>query len=200
MAHNDAHTNKCIPGGDVVSQDISEILEKNFEDVIEKSAYIRCNGKVPHVTSDDFIYQGEQTCAACNLYYQGKGTCNFGCIGFGDCIKQCQYDAISIIDEVAVVDIAKCIGCQMCVATCPKNLIHVRDQQKKVYVSCLSCHTGKDTMQRCAHGCIGCKKCEKVCLSGAITVTNHLATINYDLCTNCMECAKVCPKQCINVV
>lgn len=199
MVHNNAHTNKCVPGGDEASKKISEILGKNFEDVIEKVAYVRCNGKVPKVTSDDYIYQGEPTCAACNLYYQGKGTCDFGCIGFGDCVKQCEYGAISIVDEVAVIDSSKCAGCQMCVASCPKNLIHIREQVKKVYVSCSSCNIGRDTIQKCDNGCIGCKKCERVCPTGAITVTDNLASIDYDKCINCMECVNNCPKNCIVV-
>lgn len=200
LAHNDANTNKCVPGGDAVAQKISVILGKNFEEVAEKIACVHCNGKVPQVTSDDYIYQGEKTCAASNLYYLGKGTCNYGCIGYGDCAKKCEYGAISIIDEVAVVDDDKCVGCQMCVLACPKNLIHIREQLKKVYVSCSSCNTGKETMQKCANGCIGCKKCEKVCPTGAITVTDNLASIDYDKCTSCMECVNNCPKKCINVM
>ena len=34
----------------------------------------------------------------------------------------------------------------------------------------------------------------KTCPSGAITITNNLAQIDYSKCTNCGECAKVCPK------
>ncbi len=200
MVHSDASTNKCIPGGDKTSQNISQILGKNFEDVVEEIAYVRCNGNVPQATSDKFAYQGAQTCAACNLYYDGKGTCDYGCMGFGDCVKKCEYDAISIVDEVAVIDESKCIGCQMCVASCPKNLIHIREQVKKVYVNCSSCDKGKDTMQKCANGCIGCKKCEKICPTNAIIVTDNLATIDYDKCINCLECVNVCPTKCIHVI
>jgi len=192
--------NKCVPGGDDASKKISTILGKDYEDVVEMIAFVRCNGAVPHVTQDSYTYQGEKTCAACNMYYQGKGSCDFGCIGYGDCVKECAYGAISIIDEVAVIDPTLCKGCTICVKSCPKHLIEIRDATRKVYVNCSSCNNGKATISKCSNGCIGCKKCEKVCPTGAITVENNLANIDYDKCTNCLECANNCPKKCISII
>lgn len=199
LVNKDAPTNKCVPGGDDASKKISTILGKDFEDVIENVAFIRCNGQSPHVTSDSYIYQGEKSCVACNLYYQGKGECDFGCIGFGDCVKKCNYGAISIVNEIAIINSDLCKGCTMCVAACPKNLIEMRNAIKKVFVKCSSCDNGKTTNTKCSNGCIGCKKCEKVCPSGAITVNKNIAAIDYEKCTNCLECAKNCPKQCIEI-
>lgn len=194
-----ARTNRCVPGGDKTAKKISEILGTAYEDVTEKVAYVSCNGKVPKVTNDDFIYQGEQTCAACNMYYNGKGICNYGCIGYGDCVKQCPTDAISIVDEVAVVDEKKCIGCTLCAKTCPKNIIHIKEATKKVFVSCSSCSNGKETVQNCKNGCIGCKKCEKACPNNAIHVVNNVAVIDYERCTSCGACVNECPRKCITI-
>ncbi|MDD7740449.1 MAG: 4Fe-4S binding protein, partial [Lachnospiraceae bacterium] len=46
-------------------------------------------------------------------------------------------------------------------------------------------------------GCIGCKKCEKNCPAGAITVKDQRAEIDYSKCTNCGLCAENCPRHCI---
>lgn len=199
MVFHAVATNKCVPGGDETSRKISTLLGIDFEDVIEQVAYVKCGGTVPHATEDSYVYQGEKTCAACNMYYQGKGVCDYGCIGFGDCAARCAYGAITIVDEVAVINEKLCRGCSMCVAVCPKNLISIRQQRNPVFVACSSCNSTKTTMKKCMNGCIGCKKCERVCPSGAITVENNLASIDYEKCTGCLECAKGCPKKCITV-
>ncbi len=199
LTNNDAPTNKCVPGGDGASAKISTILGKDYQDVIEKVAFVRCNGQSPEITKDSYTYQGERTCVACNMYYQGKGDCDYGCIGFGDCIKECSYNAIRIVNGIAMIDKELCKGCTMCVVACPKKLIQMRDYIKNVFVKCSSCDNGKTTISKCSNGCIACKKCEKVCPTGAITVTNNIASIDYDKCTACLECAKNCPKQCIEI-
>lgn len=199
MVLHAAASNKCIPGGDDTSRRISILLGTDFEDVEEKIAYVRCGGSVPHATEDSYIYQGEKTCAACDMYYQGKGICNYSCIGYEDCARECSYGAISIIDEVAVIDTARCRGCSLCVAACPKGLIGVRKAKNRVFVACSSCNSTRTTMKKCEHGCIACKKCERICQEGAISVVGNIASIDYEKCTGCLECVKSCPKSCIIV-
>lgn len=200
LVENGVPTNKCVPGGDDTSKKISEILGTAYQDVIEQVAFVKCDGAVPRMTHDSYIYQGESTCAACDMFYKGKGTCDFGCIGYGDCVKQCAFGAITIVDEVAVVNPHLCKGCSLCVAVCPKQLIEVRDETKRVYIGCSSCNTGKVTHLKCQKGCIGCGKCAKICPNQAITVVDNLARIDYDKCTNCLQCAESCPKKCIEVI
>lgn len=200
LVNNDAPTNKCVPGGDATSQKISSILSKEYEDVIEMVAVVRCGGKVPQATEDGYVYDGHKSCAACNELYKGKGKCDYGCIGFGDCVNECPVGAISIQDEIAVIDPEKCVGCTMCVSSCPKALIEMKRQDRKVFVACSSCDNGKKTISNCKAGCIACRKCEKTCPTNAITVTDNLAHIDYEKCINCLECVKVCPTKCIHTV
>ncbi|MEG0571422.1 MAG: RnfABCDGE type electron transport complex subunit B [Oscillospiraceae bacterium] len=200
-AHNlietDVKTNRCVPGGDAVSKKISEILGTDFCDVEENVAVIKCGGDKPNTTNDSFVYQGEKTCIACNMYYNGKGKCDYGCIGYGDCINECKYGAISIVDSVAVIDPNLCVGCTLCVAACPKMIIEMKPLKSKVFVKCSSCDSAKVTFAVCKNGCIACKKCEKVCPTNAITVSDNHAHIDYDKCTNCGACVDVCPQHCI---
>lgn len=194
----DMKTNLCVPGGADVSQKISTVLGKEFEAVEPMVADVHCRGTEEY-TRDIFEYSGLHTCKACNMYYQGKGKCNYGCIGFGDCMAVCQYDAIHVVDGVAQVDHDKCIGCGMCAKACPKGIIDIHKKSQKVLVKCFNCDLGKDTRAACTAGCIGCKKCEKTCPHDAIHVVNNKATIDYDKCTNCGSCAEVCPMHCIIV-
>lgn len=192
MANSGAKTNLCPVGGDAVSHKLSEVLGVAFEDVEEQYAIVRCSGNC-YATESIMDYQGEQTCAACNYFYQGKGSCSHGCLGYGDCLVQCNYGAISIVDGIAVVDKALCVGCGMCAKACPNQLIAIIPAVSTVFVGCSSHDKGAFTRKVCKSGCIGCKKCEKVCESGAIAVTDNLAAIDPKKCTNCGACVEQCP-------
>ena len=49
--------------------------------------------------------------------------CAVSCIGCGLCEKTCKFDAIHVVNNVAVIDYDKCKGCTMCAKACPKNAI-----------------------------------------------------------------------------
>lgn len=194
--NNDIKTNLCIPGGNDVSMKISKILGTTFEESESIVSEVYCNG-TNKVTGKFFDYQGFESCSACNLYYSGDGNCSYGCLGLGDCIKVCEYGAISIVDGIATIDNNKCVGCGLCTNVCPKGIIGMHKKSQKVIVKCSNCDMGKFTRSACSVGCIGCKKCEKTCNYDAIHVENNKAHIDYNKCTNCGECAKVCPVNCI---
>jgi NAD-dependent dihydropyrimidine dehydrogenase PreA subunit len=40
------------------------------------------------------------------------------CIGCGTCEERCPVNAITIVDDIAVVDSDICIGCGVCTPTC----------------------------------------------------------------------------------
>ena len=86
-----------------------------------------------------------------------------------------------------------------CVEACPKNIIRIvpRNSKKFTEVPCASRDKGPVVRQACDNGCIGCKKCEKLCEFGAITVENNCAHIDPEKCTNCGKCAEGCPVHCI---
>lgn len=43
------------------------------------------------------------------------------CIGCGDCLSYCQFEALTVVDGIAVVDEEKCMGCGVCVSHCPEE-------------------------------------------------------------------------------
>ena len=112
-------------------------------------------------------------------------------------MKACEFDAIHIVDGVAVVDPDACKACGRCAAVCPKNLIEIIPAEGVSKVRCASRDKGKDVMKVCKAGCIGCMKCTKVCEAGAITVEGSLAHIDYDKCTGCGKCKEECPRKII---
>ena len=55
----------------------------------------------------------------------GEKACAYGCMGYGSCVRACAFDAIHVVDGVAVVDKEKCVACGKCVASCPNHLIEL---------------------------------------------------------------------------
>ena len=192
IVHDGVKTNLCPVGGEECAQKVSAAMGVACEEVVPQYAVVRCSGNC-YKTDSIMDYEGKQSCAACNYFYQGKGSCSHGCLGYGDCIEACKYGAISIIDGIAVVDKAVCVGCGMCAKACPNHLIAIIPATSTVYVGCSSHDKGAFTRKVCKTGCIGCKKCEKTCESGAITVTDNLASIDPAKCTNCGNCVSACP-------
>lgn len=47
------------------------------------------------------------------------------CVGCGICVENCDFGAISLVSGKAVIDPKKCKGCAMCIAVCPKKAITV---------------------------------------------------------------------------
>ena len=185
-------TNRCVPGADGVAKKLAALLGVEAENVVEKIAVVQCAGTC-EATSVKADYRGIQSCAAAKLFYGGKGSCIFGCMGFGDCAKSCPQKAIRMRDGIAFVIQPKCIGCGICAQTCPQKIIEVVPDVIRTEVICSSYHNGPYTRKVCSNGCIGCKKCEKACPHGAVTVKDFLARIDWDKCTGCGECAKSCP-------
>ena len=104
-------------------------------------AVVRCNGTCanrPRINQ----YDGAKSCAIAASLYGGETGCSYGCLGCGDCVAACQFDAIHMNPETGLpeVDEAKCTACGACVKACPKAIIEIRPQGKKsrrVYVSCV---------------------------------------------------------------
>ncbi|HBV50008.1 MAG TPA: ferredoxin, partial [Alistipes sp.] len=150
-------------------------------------------------------YNGACSCAVASSLYVGETGCSFGCLGFGDCVTVCAFDAIHINPATGLpeVDPEKCTACGACVKACPKAIIELRKKWPKdraVYVSCVSKDKGAVVMKACKAGCIGCGKCEKVCQFGAITVENNLAYIDPQKCKLCRKCVNECPTGAIKLV
>ena len=49
-------------------------------------------------------------------------------------------------------------------------------------------------------GCIACKQCMEACVPGAISFTNDLREIDWELCSGCLACAEVCPSGALEAV
>lgn len=53
-----------------------------------------------------------------------RKACTAACIGCGKCAKVCAFEAITIENNLAYIDFAKCRLCRKCVVECPTGAIH----------------------------------------------------------------------------
>ena len=197
IAKGEAPVNQCPVGGDEVAAKVGEIMGVEAETGVKKVAFVKCAGTCEKAKSD-YEYTGIEDCGAM-AFVPGGGpkSCNYGCLGYGSCVKACPFDAIHIVDGVAVVDKDKCKACGKCIAACPKGLIEFVPYDAKYMVQCNSKDKGKDVMAACSVGCIGCGICAKNCPLEAVTVENNIAHIDQDKCKGCGTCAEKCPKKII---
>lgn len=194
----------CPVGGGDTMKGIAAYLGKAAPEKEPMVATVRCGGvcdKRPRTNTFD----GAKSCAVASSLYVGETACAYGCLGYGDCVAACAFDAIHINPEtgIAEVDAEKCTACGACVKACPKNIIELRKKWLKgraVYVGCVSKDKGAVVMKACKAGCIGCGKCEKVCAFGAITIENNLAYIDSQKCKLCRKCVNECPTGAIKLV
>lgn len=197
IANGQAPANACPVGGAPVGEKIASILGVDAGAADKKVAFVRCKGTCDKAKTL-YTYTGIEDCAKATVVPGGSPkACSYGCMGFGSCVKACQFDAIHVIDGVAVVDKEKCVACGKCVAACPKGLIQLVPYSAKHLVQCSSHDKGKDVKAACQAGCIGCTLCTRQCESDAIHMDNNLAVIDYDKCTNCGKCAEKCPAKVI---
>jgi len=191
----------CPVGGNDVMAKIAAMLGREAVNQGKRVAVVRCNGncEVRPVTSH---YNGAPSCAAVSALYGGETGCVFGCVGLGDCVAVCSFDAISMDKKTGlpVIEDAKCTSCGACIKACPKALIEIRKHwkgDKKIYVACMNEERGLVARKNCAVACIGCGKCVKVCPHDAIVMNNYLAFIDSDKCRLCRKCIPECPTNAI---
>ena len=142
-------------------------------------------------------YEGITDCLGAIRIANVFKDCACACLGLGTCEKACPFDAIHVVNGVAKVDEDKCAACSKCVSACPKHIISLVPQANPIRIDCSSKAKGKEVMDSCKVGCIGCGLCAKTCKFGAITMEGNLPVIDYTKCKKCQLCAKACPRHII---
>lgn len=187
----------CPVGGTAVMTPIAEFLGKAAPVKEPQVAEVRCGGSCSKRARTN-QYDGASSCAVAASLYGGETGCTFGCLGKGDCVLVCNFDAIHMDPETGlpVVDESKCTACGACVKACPKMLIELRKQgvrNRRVYVACRNQDKGAVARKVCEAACIACGKCQKVCPFDAITIENNVAFIDSYKCKACRKCVMECP-------
>ncbi len=190
----------CPPGGPAVNSAIATMFGGGAQEEIPKMTVVRCNGNCENAPAK-VQYDSISSCAYFNMIDAGESGCAFGCLGCGDCVSACKFDAIHIDPQtmLPVID-ASCVFCGACKKACPRSIIDIVPihEQGVVYVACMNKDKGGEAKKNCTVACIGCKKCEKTCEYSAVVVDNNLALINATACVACKKCVEGCPTNAIH--
>lgn len=197
----DLSTLYCPVGGNECMCQVARVL--GLEAVAKEPlvAVVRCAGTFQNRPKTN-TYDSARSCAVSCYMYSGDTGCPYGCLGHGDCVTACKFDAIVIDPKIGlpVVSEEKCTACGACVLACPLDIIELRKKGRKnlrVYVSCVNKDKGAVARKACSVACIGCGRCVKECPCGAITMQDNLAYIDFEKCKLCRKCVAVCPTHAI---
>lgn len=187
----------CPVGGNDTMGSVADILGIVAIKKDPRVAVLRCNGTCEFRPKTN-IFDGAVSCTIAASLYSGDTGCQYGCLGCGDCVVACDFNAIhmNLLTGLPEVVDDKCVACGACVKACPKTLIELRKKapkDRKIYVACRNEEKGGVARKSCSVACIGCSKCEKECKYEAITIVNNLAFIDANKCKLCRKCVSVCP-------
>jgi electron transport complex protein RnfB len=165
----------CTPAQ---AQMIANLLAVTVGEQEKRVARIACAGG-RQVAINRAHYAGLESCRAAHLVAGGGKGCAWGCLGFGDCVDVCDFDAIHMDPfQLPVVHDARCIACNDCVEVCPKNLISLQNESHKLWVACSNRDFGAEAEAQCEVICNACGRCVADAPAGLISINENLAVID----------------------
>jgi len=194
----------CPVGGNETMQKVADLLGMEVEERDPFVAVVRCSGSFEYRQKVN-TYDGTPNCTVAHSLYGGDTGCQNGCLGFGECVDACDFEAMYMDEKTGlpVVVEDKCTACNACVTACPRDIMELRPKGKRnrrIFVSCINQDKGGAAKKACEVACTGCSKCEAECKYDAITVENYLAYIDPEKCKNCRKCAPVCKSNSIHEI
>lgn len=172
--------NGCPVGGEEVANKIAELLGVTAEASVKMVARVMCRGGNAEAAKKKAEYTGPIGCAVAHLMSGGNKACYYGCLGGGDCVRACPFDAMYMNDNglPEVID-EKCTGCGNCVRACPRGIMELHPIDRNTFIFCKSQDDPKTSRAVCKVSCIACGICARKS-EGTIEVINNLAVIDYN--------------------
>jgi len=179
VVEGEAPVNGCVVGGQETADKVSEIMGVAAGSITPMVAVVQCLGG-EDIAVRRSKYYGVSSCKEVDILGGDKG-CEYGCLGYGDCVDACPFDAMKMGENgLPIVNEERCTGCGECAKACPRGIMALIPIDQKIYLGCVSEERGKDVSNVCKAGCIGCTLCSRVVPEGTITMDGYIPVIHYD--------------------
>ena len=194
----DVAANLCSVGGAETAKRVGELTGKSVVAGEPTMSFRRCS-RIEGNVQPRYNYIGANTCASAAQLEGGPYMCTWACLGFGDCLRACPFDAMQIRDNMVEIIASKCVSCGLCINACPRSNLQIIPVRARVMSFCATREKLKSVSEVCDVGCINCLQCLKACPADAITYEKRRIEINHDLCLgygpDCGEaCVGACPR------
>ena len=192
IAKGTAKPDACLAGGADAAVAVAEILGVTIEVKEPDTARLGCTYNVEEADTK-FSYDGAKDCRAATMLFDGSKVCEIGCLTLGTCVNACPFDALSIgPNGLPEVNHYLCTGCGTCEAICPKGIITLTSQTRRIQ------HLYTD--DECT------SPCQRTCPAG-IDIPEYISQINqgnYNQAVMVIKeknplpltCGRVCPHPC----
>jgi NADPH-dependent glutamate synthase beta subunit-like oxidoreductase len=191
VVEGEADPSVCVVGGAESATKAAEVMGVEVGLAESPKSFNTCSGG--RRAANKFVYLGVNTCRAQAAMLGGQRACAVGCIGMGDCVAACQFDAIKMGPEgYPVVDAEKCVGCGACETVCPKYVMKVKTMSERL----MHFNCSDDRLAPCRQTC-----------PAEIDIPQYIAQIregDYEGAVNTIRernpfllaCGRVCPHPC----
>jgi len=127
----DASPSVCIVAGPESASNIAAVMGIDPGTAEALISYNTCTGG--DRADDKFYYMGVNSCQALASLSGGQRVCPVGCLGLGDCVRACAFDALKMGPHgYPVVNEMKCVGCGACEKVCPKDIMEIKTMSQKL--------------------------------------------------------------------
>jgi len=191
VVNGKAQPTVCVVAGPETAANVAEVMGMDPGTAEALLSRNLCEGG--DRAENQYAYMGVSSCAALSTLYGGKRVCQVGCLGMGDCVRSCIFNAIEIgPNGFPVVDEALCVGCGACEKACPKNILTVRTMSERL----LHFNQEDDALAPCAQTCpaeINIPKYISQIREGDYAGAVHTIRERNPLL---LSCGRVCPHPC----
>ena len=183
----------CIVAGPESASNIAAVMGIDPGTAEALISYNTCTGG--DRADDKYYYMGVKSCQAMATLTGGHRVCPVGCLGLGDCVRACAFDALKMGPHgYPVVNEMKCVGCGACEKVCPKDIMEIKTMSQKL----LHLNQYDDRIAPCQQTC-----------PAEINIPKYIHQIktgDYDGAVNTIRernplllaCGRVCPHPCEN--